>query len=295
MPSGSWAANASFDCRKAATWSEIQVCRDDELAGLDRQMVQIYTKARAGVTEKQKKTLTNEQRAWLLQRDNCELVAEQAKCLRKIYQTRIAHLSAAGRSEGSGESAAQAHSDDKGKAGPQREITPNVVWRDADDVFSQCEHADFECVVKLMRARGASEEAVRFVQKEQVWVLEFKEFGSIDLLLVETFRANTNQFYALVNGSPKVVYAEGYELTPADKKRSDVQALLARSPDAFVIAQSGFTRHESVNGGSRFVFTDFLAVCRACERLAAVELAYDFDATSSFKGVKLLKIKALEK
>jgi len=146
-----------------------------------------------------------------------------------------------------------------------------------------------------MRARGASNEAVRFVQKEQVWVLEFKEFGSIDLLLVETFRANTNQFYALVNGSPKVVYAEGYELTPADKKRSDVRALLARSPDAFVIAQSEFTRHESVNGGSRFVFTDFLAVCRACERLAAVELAYDFDATGSFKGVKLLKVKTLQK
>lgn len=68
-------------------------------------------------------------------------------------------------------------------------------------------------------------------------------------------------------------------------ERRDVKAVLSRHPQAFFIAKPSFVRHTAgPNGGSRFVFSDAVAECRACEPLATGELVYEFDTTGRFLG-----------
>lgn len=69
--------------------------------------------------------------------------------------------------------------------------------------------------------------------------------------------------------------------------------VLSQHPQAFFIAKPSFVRHEAgVNGGSQFVFADYLADCRACEQLATGELIYAFDSAGRFLGVNLGEFKA---
>jgi hypothetical protein len=63
----------------------------------------------------------------------------------------------------------------------------------------------------------------------------------------------------------------------------------ARHGSRKTIAKPEFKRLEArVNGGSRFVFEDYVAECRACEPLATGELIYEFDSAGRFLGVKLV-------
>ncbi len=171
---------------------------------------------------------------------------------------------------------------------PVPELTPQVVWNHSEAIYQQCDIPDFACVLQLMQKMGASPEAQEFVRKHEAWVIEFTEYGNTDLLLLETFRANTNQYYALASRVAGVIAAEGYDLSPQDQQRREVIAVLSRHPQAFFIAKPSFIRHtEGPNGESRFVFRDVLAECRACEPLATGELIYEFDAAGQFLGVKL--------
>ena len=82
--------------------------------------------------------------------------------------------------------------------------------------------------------------------------------------------------------------AEGYDLTKRDQQGPEVQAVLSQHPQAFFISKPSFVRHEAgVNGGSRFVFVDYLADCRACEPLATGNLIYEFDSAGRYLGVKM--------
>ncbi len=159
-------------------------------------------------------------------------------------------------------------------------------------IYRQCQIPDFDCVLRLMRASGASPEAMDFLEKEEAWVVDFTEYGQTDLLRLETLRANTNQFYALTSRAEGVVAAEGYDLSTRDWQRPDVKAVLAPHPQAFFIAKPEFVRHEAgVKGGARFVFQDTVAECRACEPLATGELVYEFDLAGRFLGVRLGEFK----
>lgn len=110
-PGVAFGATPSFDCAKAASWSEKYLCGDDDLAALDRQMAALYSEARANATEGEKTAMTGEQRAWLRQREGCKGKAKEWTCLRQLYGSRIARLTAGGptpATEASGDSAAVA-------------------------------------------------------------------------------------------------------------------------------------------------------------------------------------------
>jgi hypothetical protein len=78
-----------------------------------------------------------------------------------------------------------------------------------------------------------------------------------------------------VNGSPELIEVGSYQLTQADFGRADVQRLLRRKPNAFLIYKLWFAgRRETVAGGSRFVFSNAFADCRACKPLADADIAY---------------------
>ena len=58
-------AQPSFDCTKAETWSEIQVCNDEALSALDWQVATLYAGMKARVTGQAQQQLLTEQRTWL--------------------------------------------------------------------------------------------------------------------------------------------------------------------------------------------------------------------------------------
>lgn len=76
------ARSASFDCARASTSVERQICASAELSSLDTELAEHYSERMdsAGVRQAQ--------RAWLRQRDACR----DADCLRRAYQQRIAAL-----------------------------------------------------------------------------------------------------------------------------------------------------------------------------------------------------------
>ena len=214
------AGGPSFDCAKARSWSEQFLCQDAELATLDREMAELYRtigRENAGQGDEHKAA----QRTWLKQREQCQSAKEPKNCLVEHYQQRLAVLKDNG---GTNKNSVR---------GPA--LTPAVVWDHSDMIYEKCEIPDFDCVLRLMQSSGASPEAMAFLQREEAWVVEFTEYGQTDLLRLETFRANTNQYYALASQAEGVVVAEGYDLTKRDQQRPEVQAVLRQHPQAFFI------------------------------------------------------------
>lgn len=90
---------ASFPCSKAQTIDEQLICSDQELAQLDRRMGEIYSTARATLSQAEKRALLQTQRAWLVGHDHaCGISAQEAlpsnagECLGNRYHGRIGEL-----------------------------------------------------------------------------------------------------------------------------------------------------------------------------------------------------------
>lgn len=87
MASAREAVAASFDCGKAATRTEKQICADPVLSRLDEQLDDAYRTAQHRVASRP--ALRDAQRKWLAtRRDACE----DSACLRKAYLDRIEAL-----------------------------------------------------------------------------------------------------------------------------------------------------------------------------------------------------------
>jgi uncharacterized protein YecT (DUF1311 family) len=79
----------SFDCSKARTPDELEICRNGLLASLDRQLNIMYTAVRDRSNGDRQIALRDEQRSWLRQRAAC--LGNDA-CLLDTYRSRIAQL-----------------------------------------------------------------------------------------------------------------------------------------------------------------------------------------------------------
>ena len=82
---------ASFDCTKAMTGVEKQVCASNELSALDDELAGTYRTATKRTAEP--KRFRDEQRTWLAERDACLSETDAVGCLVKHYRDRIAALS----------------------------------------------------------------------------------------------------------------------------------------------------------------------------------------------------------
>lgn len=81
----------SFDCAKAATLIEKEICRDPVLAGLDNVLAQNYATVRHanfGFSSEVMQNIMQAQKAWVTERDRCA----DAECLRDTYRKRIDEL-----------------------------------------------------------------------------------------------------------------------------------------------------------------------------------------------------------
>lgn len=82
----------TFDCAKASGQVETLICKDEELAALDRRMAQIYAAAMkawpASVATEQRAV----QRGWIKGRNDCWKSADVRSCVVYEYRRRIAEL-----------------------------------------------------------------------------------------------------------------------------------------------------------------------------------------------------------
>lgn len=76
---------ASFDCRKASTYAEKAICADPRLSRMDVALAENYRGMLASDFGGSPKTLREDQRRWLFQRNQCTT----AQCLIDSYRKRL--------------------------------------------------------------------------------------------------------------------------------------------------------------------------------------------------------------
>jgi uncharacterized protein YecT (DUF1311 family) len=86
------AATPSFDCARAATWSEKTICGDEGLAMLDREMAAAFATRQSEVGDIGREQVLADQRAWLAIRDECRDEGDPVGCLTGRYRDRIRQL-----------------------------------------------------------------------------------------------------------------------------------------------------------------------------------------------------------
>lgn len=85
----------SFDCTQKLTSSvEQRICRDPQLAALDRLLADAYAAALAKATPADAQALANAQRAWIKTRNDCWKTADIPVCVDTAYHDRITELQA---------------------------------------------------------------------------------------------------------------------------------------------------------------------------------------------------------
>ncbi|MBV5344902.1 MAG: DUF1311 domain-containing protein, partial [Rhodoferax sp.] len=86
------AATPSFDCAKATQTVERLICRDADLAKLDRRMADLYVSLRKSVAKDRRQTLKSEQIAWLASRNDCGSSRDTRRCVADAITDRISEL-----------------------------------------------------------------------------------------------------------------------------------------------------------------------------------------------------------
>jgi uncharacterized protein len=96
------ASSPSFDCAKAAGQVEALLCKDEDLAKLDRKMAEVYNAALRAMSEGDRKTERAAQQQWLKDRNakretwrsesRCAQGRDVKNCVTALYEARIAEL-----------------------------------------------------------------------------------------------------------------------------------------------------------------------------------------------------------
>jgi predicted secreted protein len=183
--------------------------------------------------------------------------------------------------------------------------TPDSSFRER--VVERCSSPDVqdfgECFVSVMKASKASPQALAFTRRigNTGYLRSFRETGVVDIASVAyPFRANENYGCYLVNGDPPLVDIDDFDLT----KKIDLTKDKEYGEIAF-----GFPKAEIYPGDrwgadcvadetskerQRYLVTyRLLNGCHACELLASVRVAFDFDSTGKFLGTELLGVDAV--
>jgi uncharacterized protein YecT (DUF1311 family) len=84
--------NPSFDCAKASHQVEELICKDAELASLDRSLADLYGVVLKHSSASEQKTLKAEQRGWVKTRNGCWNYGDQRDCVKRSYEERISEL-----------------------------------------------------------------------------------------------------------------------------------------------------------------------------------------------------------
>jgi uncharacterized protein len=86
------AAHPSFDCSKASHEVEELICKDSDLAALDRSLAELYATVLKHTPAKEQGKLKTEQRGWVKGRNDCWKSDDQHGCVKAEYEARIKEL-----------------------------------------------------------------------------------------------------------------------------------------------------------------------------------------------------------
>jgi uncharacterized protein len=92
MAANAWAASPSFSCAKASHEVEELICKDAELAKLDRSLAELYSTVLKHTPASKQKALKAEQRGWVKGRNDCWKSSDQRGCVKSEYEDRINEL-----------------------------------------------------------------------------------------------------------------------------------------------------------------------------------------------------------
>ena len=84
--------NPSFDCAKTSHDVEELICKDAELADLDRSLAELYAVVLKNTPASEQKLLKAEQRGWVKGRNDCWKSSDQRGCVKREYEARISEL-----------------------------------------------------------------------------------------------------------------------------------------------------------------------------------------------------------
>src|SRR6202049_4346175 len=190
-------------------------------------------------------------------------------------------------------------------------VTVNVVFagdtKFVDAVKATCQdpHADKlqDCFAEEMKKAGASAAAVEFSKQlgEPGFVRDFRAAGAVDIAYVlYPYRANENQSWLIVNGTPPVIDVDNSKLVTiaarALKNNATYTALARAHPDASPWPGDRYSPETPVvemgaNGGVHIIVNYRLGEkCRSCPVLGHAWYSFEFDAKGIFAGARLMAI-----
>ncbi|MFZ0637994.1 MAG: hypothetical protein WAM08_20900, partial [Candidatus Acidiferrales bacterium] len=157
-----------------------------------------------------------------------------------------------------------------------------------------------ECLVRQMES-VASPAAVAFTRsiQNEGWLRDFRKVARVDIAACEyPFRANQNQAYLLVNGTPPLVDVDNLQKLSKSELQDNTgwSKLIAQSPRAelFPGDRGGVNDPLAVlyvDGSQEFVVAyKVLDGCHACAQLGVAFLGFDFNPKGRFTGMEFLDL-----
>jgi len=178
----------------------------------------------------------------------------------------------------------------------RRDFGSKQIWRLSDDAISELHKCSgtgrLDCVHKVMRRRGASEEAWRFYRRTGWFLSDLKDLGGrVGLAsLVNPWSANENEQPAIVGGKPAVVYPENVKVSPDSD--AGFQAIRAEFPALLFWKPSPEFESNTITAeGESLVFRyRLLDGCHACAVRGWARVEFVFGPDGTYRRAKLLGV-----
>jgi hypothetical protein len=194
------------------------------------------------------------------------------------------------------------------------QISASAVWDpqpgDLAQISLTCKAAQGEafsrCFVAQMPSLGASPEAVAFTQAfaetHQGAVAFLKDFRAVDTVdlgyAVFPTRANTNQGWLLLNGTPEVIDVDDLKLLPQAEMTGDPAyvTMLQHHPKLTLFAGDRSSDvvpvTETLSDASQRFVIDYPLTdqCRACPEVGQASFSFEFDAAGRLMKVRFVKV-----
>jgi predicted secreted protein len=192
-----------------------------------------------------------------------------------------------------------------------KKVTVNVVFagdtKFVDAVKASCEdaHGDKlqDCFAAEMKKAGATAAAVEFSKQlgEPGFVRDFRAAGPVDIAYVfYPYRANENQSWLIVNGTPPTVDVDNSKLVMiaarALKNNATYEGLARAHPDASPWPGDRYSTETpdvemGAKGGVHIIVNYRLREkCHSCPVLGHAWYSFEFDAKGIFAGARLMAI-----
>ena len=191
-------------------------------------------------------------------------------------------------------------------------FTREAVWRIDDETAQELfecgtntggKGGETECSLDVMRDGGATEEARAFFRETHWFLTAFRESGVVDVgSVVVPWRANANDDYLLLNGSPSFVTVER-EAPPValfgqDPVYEPLRETVNRTDDIpdeddLVLWETDetFERVRRGDGKIRFVFQWSLKdACHACDTGYSARVALEFARDGTYLNAEPLNL-----